>query len=48
MSAEQGDIIGLHWMGVFYHEGWGVAKNVTKGLDFLTKAAEKGNGQSWF
>mgnify|MGYP003343609829 CR=1 FL=1 len=27
-SAEQGDVIGLHWMGVFYHEGFGVAKNI--------------------
>jgi TPR repeat protein len=23
-SAEQGDILGCHWLGVFYHEGFGV------------------------
>lgn len=27
MSAEQGDVIGMHWIGVFYHEGYGVTKN---------------------
>lgn len=35
-------------MGVFYHEGWGVGKNVDKAIDYLTRAAEAGNGQSWF
>jgi TPR repeat protein len=44
ISAEQGDVIGLHWMGVFYHEGWSVAKNIDKAIEFLTKAAEAGNG----
>lgn len=48
MSAEQGDIIGLHWMGVFYHEGFGVAKNLEKAILFLTKASNAGNGQSMF
>ena len=48
MSAEQGDIIGCHWMGVFYHEGFGVAKNTQKAIEFLTTAAEGGNGQSWY
>ena len=27
-SADSGDIIGTHWMGVFYHEGFGITKNV--------------------
>jgi len=44
ISSEQGDIIGTHWMGVFYHEGWGVAKNIEKAINFLTKAADAGNG----
>ena len=48
VSAEQGDTIGTHWMGVFYHEGFGVAKNIDKAIEYLTKAAERGNGQSWF
>lgn len=24
MSAEKGDQLGIHWMGVFYHLGFGV------------------------
>jgi TPR repeat protein len=44
ISAEQGDIIGAHWMGVFYHEGFGVSKNLDKAIEFLTRAAEAGNG----
>lgn len=48
ISAEQGDVIGTHWMGVFYHEGWGVAKNIEKAVEFLTRSANAGNGQSWF
>jgi TPR repeat protein len=39
MSAEQGDVIGIHWMGVFYHLGFGVSKNVEKAIELLTKAA---------
>ena len=47
-SAEQNDVIGTHWMGVFYHEGFGVAKNIDKAVDYLTRASEMGNGQSFF
>jgi TPR repeat protein len=35
-------------MGVFFHEGWGVGKNVTKAVEYLTRSADAGNGQSWF
>jgi len=45
-SAEQNDIVGLHWIGVFFHEGFGVAKNIPKAIEFLERAAAKGNGQS--
>lgn len=48
ISAEQGDVVGMHWIGVFYHEGFGVAKNVKKAIDFLTRAANLGNGQSLY
>jgi TPR repeat protein len=24
-AADQGDVVGLHWMGVYYMEGFGVA-----------------------
>jgi len=43
MSAEQGDVIGMHWIGVFYHEGFGVSKDISKAIEFLIKAAEAGN-----
>jgi len=48
MSAEQGDQVGSHWMGVFYHLGFGVAKNVEKAVEFLTRSARAGNCQSCF
>lgn len=48
MSAEQGDIVAMHWIGVFYHEGYGVAKNIDKAIKFLTLAGEAGNGLSFF
>jgi TPR repeat protein len=43
-SSEGGDIVGSHWLGVFYHEGFGVNKNVTKAVELLEKAAKEGNG----
>lgn len=48
MAAEQGDIVGSHWLGVFYLEGFGVAQNLDKGEAALLKAAMAGNGQSHF
>jgi TPR repeat protein len=47
-SSEQGDVIGTHWVGVFYHEGFGVAKNLQKATEYLEKAAAAGNGQSMY
>lgn len=47
-SAEQEDVIGMHWMGVFYYEGFGVSKNLAKSVEFLTKAAAAGNCQSMY
>ena len=35
-------------MGVFYHEGFGVSKNINKAIEYLTKASRMGNGQSFF
>lgn len=40
--------MGTHWIGVFYHEGFGVSKNLDKAIEYLTKAAEGGNGQSFY
>jgi len=38
----------MHWMGVFYMEGYGVSKNLDKAEAMLIKAAKMGNGQSYF
>lgn len=48
MSAEQGDVLGNHWMGVFYHEGFGVNVNMDKAVENLKVSAECGNGQSMY
>lgn len=48
MSAEQGDVIGMHWIGVFYHEGFGVTKDIAKAIEYLSKAAAIGNCQSMY
>ena len=43
MSAEQGDQLGIHWLGVFYHLAFGLPKNVPKAIDLLTTSAKQGN-----
>jgi TPR repeat protein len=48
ISAEQGCQVGTHWMGVFYHIAFGVGKNVEKAIEYLTKSARAGNGQSCY
>jgi len=48
MAAEQGCLIGLHWMGVYYMEGHGVAMNLDKSEEMLIKAHKLGNAQSAF
>lgn len=48
ISSEQGCQIGIHWMGVFYHLGFGVAKNLDKAIELLTRACKQGNGQSMY
>lgn len=48
ISAEQEDVVGMHWIGVFYHEGFGVSKDIGKAIEFLTKAADAGNCQSMY
>ena len=48
MSAEQGCLVGTHWLGIFYMEGYGVSRNLDKAEENLIKAAKMGNGQSNF
>ena len=43
-SAEKGCLVGQHWMGVFYMEGFGVPKDLNKAEEFLKKACRMGNG----
>ena len=47
-SADEGCQIGIHWMGVFYHLGFGVPKNLTKAVEYLTRAGKTGNSQSCY
>ena len=35
-------------MGVFYHLGFGVSKNLSKAVEYLTRSAKTGNGQSCY
>ena len=44
MSAAQGCLVGTHWVGVFYMEGFGVSRNLDKAEESLLKAARMGNG----
>lgn len=48
MSADQGCMVGTHWMGVFYHLAIGVPKNLDKAITYLTRASKSGNGQSCY
>ena len=48
ISAEQGDVVGQHWTGVFFMEGFGCNINYDKAVANLTAAAEQGNCQSMF
>ena len=40
ISAEQGDVVGSHWTGVFFMEGFGCNINYDKAIANLTAAAE--------
>jgi TPR repeat protein len=48
LSSEKEDVIGTHWLGVFYHEGFGVNKNLDKAIELLTRSSKAGNGQSYY
>lgn len=47
-SAEQGDVVALHFIGLFYHEGFGVNKNPQKALEYLQQAANQGHAHAMF
>jgi TPR repeat protein len=46
VAAEQGCVVGMHWMGVYYAEGFGVTQNLDKAEAMLLKAQKEGNAQS--
>jgi TPR repeat protein len=48
MSSEMGCQVGTHWMGTFYQLAFGVSKNLDKAIEYLTKSAQQGNGQSCY
>lgn len=45
-AAEQGCVVGIHWMGVYYMEGFGVSQDLDKSEAMLLKAHKLGNAQS--
>jgi TPR repeat protein len=47
-SADQGDVIALHFIGMFYHQGFGVSKNPTKAVEYLSKAANEGHAHAMY
>ena len=44
LAADEGCIVGIHWMGVYYMEGFGVAQDLDKSEKLLLEAAKAGNG----
>ena len=42
-AAEEGCVVGIHWMGVYYAEGFGVAQDLDKAEAMLLKAQKEGN-----
>jgi hypothetical protein len=45
-SAELGDLVANYWVGVLYHRGQGVDKDVKTAIKYLETAREKGNCQA--
>lgn len=48
MLVAKGVLEAEYYMGTFYYEGVGVAKDNEKGLQMLRNAAEKGYDESWY
>ena len=46
MVVEEGNIDACSKVGILYQLGLGVERDVTKAIDLLTSAAEKGNGEA--
>jgi TPR repeat protein len=43
-AAEKGHIDAQYWIGYMYYTGEGLPKNRERAIEWLTKAAEKGDG----
>lgn len=48
MSADQDDVVATHFIGVFYHQGFGVHKNLDKAIEYLSKSAAMGHCHSMY
>lgn len=48
IASESDCVVGIHWMGVYYMEGYGVAQNLDKSEELLLTSAKAGNGQSCY
>ena len=47
-AAKQGNANAQYNLGLMYHEGRGIAKNVAKAVAWYQKAADKGNADAQF
>ena len=45
-SADLGDLVANYWVGVLYHRGQGVEKDVKTAIKYLEAARDKGNCQA--
>lgn len=46
IAADGQCTVAIHWMGVYYMEGFGVHQNLDAAEEFLLKAYKAGNAQS--
>ena len=48
MSADQEDVVATHHIGVFYHQGFGVHKNIEKAMEYLKRSGGMGHCHSLY
>ncbi|MBD5286461.1 MAG: sel1 repeat family protein [Bacteroides sp.] len=47
-EEDDADPEALYWMGVFYNDGYGVEKSLTKAADYFRRSAENGSSKAQF
>ena len=45
-AAYKGSVIAQYNLGIFYEKGYGVSKDLTKAIEWYTKAANQGNKEA--